>query len=148
MKLLLTVPPIAITNTPLLAVPTLSAYLKSKDIEVVTFDANLAFYYSLLTEEKILNGRLYAKERHSELKSKKNLTGNEKKRLFYYQDLLKTPESILNEEIIFNRDKKTNVNGNDMTKGFRIRVNSNEEKLSTLFSLKLIKKIDKLAVKR
>ena len=110
MKLLLTVPPIAITNTPLLAVPTLSAYLKPKGIEVVTFDANLEFYYYLLTEEKILNGRLHAKERYSKLKSKKNLTDNEKKRLFYYQELLKTPESILNEEIIFNRDKKTTVN--------------------------------------
>ena len=110
MKLLLIVPPIAITNTPLLAVPTLSAYLKSKDIEIVTFDANLEFYYYLLTEEKISNGRSYAKERYSELKSKKNLNGNEKKRLFYYQELLKTPESILNEEILFNKDKKTNVN--------------------------------------
>ena len=110
MKLLLTVPPIAITNTPLLAVPTLSAYLKSKDIEVVTFDANLEFYYYLLTEKQILNGRLHAKERYSELKSKKNLNGTEQKRLFYYQELLKTPASMLNEEIIFNRDKKTNVN--------------------------------------
>ena len=110
MKILLLVPPISIIHSPLLAVPSLSAYLKSKKIDVVTFDANLEFYYYTLNEKNILTGRQLVKEKWSELKGKKNLTYLDNAKLYQYQTLLQTPESIINEDIIFGRDGKTSYN--------------------------------------
>ena len=107
MKILLLVPPISIIHSPLLAVPSLSAYLKSKRIDVVTFDANLAFYYYILNNKNIQTGRRIVKEKLSELKGKKKLTYLDNARLYQYQTLLQTPESIINENIIFGRDENT-----------------------------------------
>ena len=110
MKILLLVPPISIIHSPLLAVPSLSAYLKSEKIDVVTFDANLEFYYYILNDKNILTGRKLVKETLSELKGKKNLTYFDNAKLYQYQTLLQTPESIINEDILFGRDGKTSYN--------------------------------------
>ena len=110
MTILLLVPPIAIIHSPLLAVPSLSAYLKSKRVDVITYDANLEFYYYILNIENILTGRQLVKDKLDDLQRKNNLSYLDNAKRNQYLTLVHTPESIINKDIIFGRDGTTSYN--------------------------------------
>lgn len=97
MNILLIYPPFGETDLVHLAMPLLIGHLRSKRHNVSFLDANLEFYRSLLTHERIEYGRKTAEERFGLLKSRHKLTAGEKFERKQLKDILVNLESISHE---------------------------------------------------
>ena len=73
MSVFLTYPPFASPYSPYLSIPILTAYLRSRNIEVSAVDANVEFFRWILSSGKVNNGKRFAESRIVELNEKPEL---------------------------------------------------------------------------
>lgn len=73
MDVLLTYPPFGAVTNPYISVPTLAAYLRTRGLKVSAVDANIRFYRSLLSPERLREAQRVAENRFTELNGKTHL---------------------------------------------------------------------------
>jgi radical SAM superfamily enzyme YgiQ (UPF0313 family) len=104
MKVLLIFPPHSDTTSPYLSIPSLTAFLRSRGIDVIQRDLNIEAYDLLLRKEFLNDSFKRIKDRLEMIEKKKRLTAGEKKD---YKELIKAEMTA--EFIIGNIESAKNI---------------------------------------
>ncbi|KJR41536.1 radical SAM domain-containing protein [Candidatus Magnetoovum chiemensis] len=100
MSILLIYPPFGAIESPYISIPTLAAYLRSKNIEADALDLNLSFFKNLLSLDNIESAKQYALKRFTELNDKDSLgfiDAVEYFRLFFALNGFKQCDTVFHE---------------------------------------------------
>ena len=96
-KISLIAPPFSTYLRLHLGIPVLTAYLRSKGINVSVWDANIDFLNFMLSPDKVKTGKNFLENRFLELNEKKLLIPDEKSEYDWYGTVLNEAESIPDE---------------------------------------------------